>query len=115
MACRQTGFAMLASNSVQEAHDMAAISQTASLRTRVPFMHFFDGFRTSHEIQKIETLEQEEDYVADAPKKKAKVEETKLEMVRARDEDGHFIADDPDTEVNEAWVVKTVKKVLKKK
>ena len=49
-----------------------------------------------------------------APKKKAKVEETKLEMVRARDENGHFIADDPDTEVNEAWVVKTVKKVLKK-
>jgi len=49
-----------------------------------------------------------------APKKKAKVEETELEMVRARDEKGHFIADDPDTEVNEAWVVKTVKKVLKK-
>ena len=49
-----------------------------------------------------------------APKKKAKVEETELEMVRARDENGHFIADDPDTEVNEAWVVKTVKKVLKK-
>jgi len=49
-----------------------------------------------------------------APKKKAKVEETELEMVRACDEKGHFIADDPDTEVNEAWVVKTVKKVLKK-
>jgi len=49
-----------------------------------------------------------------APKKKAKVEETELEMVRARDEKGHFIADDPDTEVNEAWIVKTVKKVLKK-
>ena len=49
-----------------------------------------------------------------APKKKAKVEETELEMVRARDEKGHFIADDPNTEVNEAWVVKTVKKVLKK-
>jgi len=49
-----------------------------------------------------------------APKKKAKVEETELEMVRARDENGHFIADDPDTEVNEAWVVKTIKKVAKK-
>ena len=49
-----------------------------------------------------------------APKKKAKVEETELEMVRARDENGHFIADDPDTEVNEAWVVKTVKKAMKK-
>lgn len=49
-----------------------------------------------------------------APKKK-KVEETELVMERARDENGHFIADDPDTEVNEAWVVKTVKKVLKKK
>ena len=50
-----------------------------------------------------------------APKKKTKVEETELVMERARDENGHFIADDPDTEVNEAWVVKTVKKVLKKK
>lgn len=50
-----------------------------------------------------------------APKKaKAKVEETELVMERARDENGHFIADDPDTEVNEAWVVKTIKKVLKK-
>lgn len=49
-----------------------------------------------------------------APKKKAKVEETELEMVRARDEKGHFIADDPDTEVNEAWIVKTVKKAIKK-
>ena len=50
------------------------------------------------------------------PKKpKAKVEETELVMERARDENGHFIADDPDTEVNEAWVVKTVKKVFKKK
>jgi len=54
----------------------------------------------------------------DKPKKKTKkkkVEETELVMERARDENGHFIADDPDTEVNEAWVVKTVKKVFKKK
>jgi len=56
MACRQTGFAMLCSNSVQEAHDMAAIAQTSTLRSRVPFMHFFDGFRTSHEIKKIKLL-----------------------------------------------------------
>lgn len=56
MSCRQTGFAMLASNSVQEAHDMAAIAQTSTLRSRVPFMHFFDGFRTSHEIKKIKVL-----------------------------------------------------------
>lgn len=59
MACRQTGVAMLASNSVQEAQDLAAISHCATLRTRVPFMHFFDGFRTSHEIAKIELLDDE--------------------------------------------------------
>lgn len=56
MGCRQTGFAMLSSNSVQEAGDMAAIAQTATLRSRVPFLHFFDGFRTSHEIKKIKLL-----------------------------------------------------------
>ena len=56
MSCSQTGFAMLCSNSVQEAHDMAAIAQTSTLRSRVPFMHFFDGFRTSHEIKKIKLL-----------------------------------------------------------
>ncbi|MGD9638173.1 MAG: pyruvate:ferredoxin (flavodoxin) oxidoreductase [Alphaproteobacteria bacterium] len=56
MACRQVGFAMLCSNSVQEAHDLACISQAASIRSRVPFMHFFDGFRTSHEIAKINLL-----------------------------------------------------------
>ena len=56
MACRQTGFAMLASGSVQEAHDLAAIGHSATLRTRVPFLHFFDGFRTSHELAKIEKL-----------------------------------------------------------
>jgi len=53
MACRQTGFALLASNSVQEVHDFACIGQAASLRSRVPFLHFFDGFRTSHEVDKI--------------------------------------------------------------
>lgn len=57
MACRQTGFAMLASNSVQEAQDLALIAHAATLKCRVPFMHFFDGFRTSHEINKIEVLD----------------------------------------------------------
>src|SRR5215208_3670074 len=50
MACRQTGFAMLCSASVQEAHDLAAVAHMASPLARVPFMHFFDGFRTSHEV-----------------------------------------------------------------
>ncbi len=56
MACRQTGFALLCSNSVQEAHDLAAIAHAATLESRVPFLHFFDGFRTSHEVAKIEEL-----------------------------------------------------------
>lgn len=56
MAARQTGFALLASGSVQEAHDLAAIAHSATLQARVPFLHFFDGFRTSHEISKIEEL-----------------------------------------------------------
>ena len=50
MAVRQTGFALLSSASVQEAHDFALIAQAATLRSRVPFLHFFDGFRTSHEV-----------------------------------------------------------------
>ncbi len=56
MACRQTGWAMLASDSVQEVMDLAVIAHSATLRSRVPFMHFFDGFRTSHEFQKIEEV-----------------------------------------------------------
>ncbi|MGE5682520.1 MAG: pyruvate:ferredoxin (flavodoxin) oxidoreductase [Bacillota bacterium] len=56
MATRQTGFGMLASNSVQEVMDFALISQAASLESRIPFVHFFDGFRTSHEVMKIEQL-----------------------------------------------------------
>ena len=56
MACRQTGFAMLSSASVQEAHDFALIGQAATLRSRVPMLHYFDGFRTSHEVAKIELL-----------------------------------------------------------
>ena len=60
MAARGTGFALLASNSVQEAHDFAAIAQVATLETRIPFLHFFDGFRTSHEINKIRLLSNDE-------------------------------------------------------
>lgn len=57
MATRQTGFALIASSSVQEVMDIAAISHLATLKAKVPFLHFFDGFRTSHEVQKIETLD----------------------------------------------------------
>ena len=60
MATRQTGFAMLCSNSVQEVMDFALISQRATLESRIPFMHFFDGFRTSHEVVKIEQLDAED-------------------------------------------------------
>jgi pyruvate-ferredoxin/flavodoxin oxidoreductase len=56
MAVRQTGFALLASASVQEAHDLALVAQAATLATRVPFVHFFDGFRTSHELNTIDVL-----------------------------------------------------------
>src|SRR6187397_62 len=56
MACRQTGFALLCASSVQEAHDMAAIAHAATLESRIPFLHFFDGFRTSHEVAKIQHL-----------------------------------------------------------
>jgi pyruvate-ferredoxin/flavodoxin oxidoreductase len=60
MSVRQTGFGLLASGSVQEAHDFAAIAQRASMASRVPFLHFFDGFRTSHEVAKIELLEDDD-------------------------------------------------------
>ena len=59
MACRQTGFAMLCSNSVQEACDMALIAHAATLESRVPFLHFFDGFRTSHEVNTYEPVSDE--------------------------------------------------------
>ena len=58
MAARQTGFAMLATSSVQEVMDLAGIAHIVSLKARVPFLHFFDGFRTSHEIQKIELIDE---------------------------------------------------------
>ena len=60
MSTRQTGFAMLAEGSVQEVMDLAGVAHLASLKSRVPFVNFFDGFRTSHEIQKIELLENED-------------------------------------------------------
>ena len=60
MSVRQTGFAMLATGSVQEIMDIAAVAHLASIKSRIPFMHFFDGFRTSHEIQKVEYFEGEE-------------------------------------------------------
>ena len=59
-AARATGFAFLASGSVQEAHDNALISQVATLKSRIPFVHFFDGFRTSHEVSKIEILDDDD-------------------------------------------------------
>ncbi len=76
MATRQTGFAMLASSSVQEAHDFALIAQSATLDSRIPFLHFFDGFRTSHEINKIELLTNED--------MRAMVDDGKIAEHRAR-------------------------------
>lgn len=60
MAARQTGFAMMASGSVQEVMDLAGVAHLAAIKSSVPFLHFFDGFRTSHELQKIEVLEYED-------------------------------------------------------
>ena len=76
MAARQTGFAMLASAGVQEAMDLAAVSHLATLKTRIPFVHFFDGFRTSHEIQKVEDI--------DADAVKAMIDQKALEDFRRR-------------------------------
>ena len=59
MAARQTGWGMLATSSVQEVMDLAGIAHLAAIKTSIPFLHFFDGFRTSHEIQKIEVLDEE--------------------------------------------------------
>ena len=60
MACRQTGFAMLASSSVQECMDLGLVAHLAAIESSVPFLHFFDGFRTSHEVQKIEVIDYED-------------------------------------------------------
>ena len=76
MGCRQTGFVLLNSTSGQEAQDMALIAHAASLRSSVPFLHFFDGFRTSHEVSKIETIS--DDVI------KAVVDEADIERFRSR-------------------------------
>ena len=60
MACRQTGFAMIASNSVQEVMDLGLVSHLSTLKAKVPFLHFFDGFRTSHEVSKIDVIDYDE-------------------------------------------------------
>ncbi len=60
MACRQTGFALLASNSVQEVMDLALVAHLSTLKAKVPFLHFFDGFRTSHEVSKIDAIDYDE-------------------------------------------------------
>ncbi len=60
MSCRQAGFAMLATGSAQEIMDIAGVAHLAAIKTRVPFLHFFDGFRTSHELQKVEAMDQDE-------------------------------------------------------
>ena len=64
MACRQTGFAMLCSSTVQEAMDLGAVSHLSAIKGHIPFLHFFDGFRTSHEIQKVECLDYDKLYEA---------------------------------------------------
>ncbi|HUI92569.1 MAG TPA: pyruvate:ferredoxin (flavodoxin) oxidoreductase [Chitinivibrionales bacterium] len=76
MATRQTGFALICSNSVQEAMDFALIAQAATLKSRVPFLHFYDGFRTSHEVQKIEELTQDD--------MRAMIDEEDIRAFRAR-------------------------------
>ena len=76
MACRQTGFAMIASGSVQEAQDIAAVAHLSTIKSSIPFLHFFDGFRTSHEIQKIEALPED--------KLKDMISEKALARFRAR-------------------------------
>ena len=79
MACRQTGFAMLAEGSVQEVMDLSAVAHLSALEARVPFINFFDGFRTSHEYQKVELLE--EDDVRDLVNQKALSEPEGAERV----------------------------------
>ena len=76
MACRQTGFAMIASNSVQEVMDLALVSHLSTLKAKVPFLHFFDGFRTSHEVSKIDAIDYDE--------MKALVDMKDIEDFRAR-------------------------------
>ncbi|MGE5561636.1 MAG: pyruvate:ferredoxin (flavodoxin) oxidoreductase [Chloroflexota bacterium] len=96
MATRQTGFALLASNSVQEAMDLALVAHLSAIRARVPFVHFFDGFRTSHEVQKIDTIDYEDiaklvDYDAIAAfKKRALNPEHPVQRGTAQNPDIYF-------------------------
>ncbi len=98
MACRATGFAMLASNSVQEVMDMALISQAASLESRVPFVHFFDGFRTSHEVAKVQALAMEDlramipDELVEAHRKRALTPDKPVLRGTAQNPDVYFQA-----------------------
>src|SRR4029434_7897786 len=93
MAARMTGWAMLCSSSVQEAHDLALVAENATLASRIPFVHFFDGFRTSHEVSKSESL-------ADAPRR-AMIDDELVFAHRARALDPdrpvvRGVAQDPD-------------------
>ncbi len=93
MAVRNTGWALMASSSVQESHDFALIATAASLRTRIPFLHFFDGFRSSHEISKIEMLPE------DVMRQLISFEDIKAHRERAMSPDNPFIrgtAQNPD-------------------
>ena len=94
MACRQTGFAMLAEGSVQEVMDLSAVAHLASLEARVPFINFFDGFRTSHEYQKVELLE--EDDVRDLVDQKA-VSEFRSRALSPEHPQAKGMAENPET------------------
>ena len=93
MACRQTGFAMLCSNTVQECQDMAVVAHLATLKSSVPFMHFFDGFRTSHEIQKIDGIDNS-DLIKILPKKE--IEEFKARCLSSSHPHQQGTAQNPD-------------------
>jgi len=96
MACRQTGFAMLASASVQEALDLAAVAHLSTIKSSIPFLHFFDGFRTSHEIQKIELIDEAKlkamisEKALAAFRKKALTPETPVTRGTAQNPDVYF-------------------------
>jgi len=93
MSCRGTGFAMLCSNNVQETQDMAVVSHLATLKSSVPFLHFFDGFRTSHEIQKIDDISNE-DLLKILPKKE--IEEFKNRALSSTTPHAQGTAQNPD-------------------
>ena len=94
MACRQTGFAMLAEGSVQEVMDLSAVAHLAALEARVPFINFFDGFRTSHEYQKVELLE--EDDVRDLVNQKA-LSEFRARALSPEHPQAKVMAENPET------------------